>query len=183
MSAHKFTSRQFRARKSASLCWVRTRNTPILTTPCGNGLSCRSGSSVLRIGQPRAGGDYLYATPSARREWKCCIGGRFFRQCRRNYGRRPSACFRQALALAEAIEARDLQLYERAHRKLALRAARMGKLILMLAGNNLLRERAIRCMAARPEVFEKLLAIHTGDATPGQAVSTSLLLAWQFLAT
>jgi flavin-dependent dehydrogenase len=91
--------------------------------------------------------------------------------------------FRQALALADAMEAGDLQLYERAHKKLARRPTRMGKLILMLAGNEMLRERAIRSMAAKPELFGKLLAIHVGHATPRGVVSAGLLLGWRFLAT
>src|SRR5271167_3406745 len=75
-------------------------------------------------------------------------------------------CFRQALALADAMEAGDLRRYERAHRKLALRPTRMGNLLLLLARNGLLRERAIRSMAGKPEVFGKLLAMHVGDSTP-----------------
>ena len=92
-------------------------------------------------------------------------------------------CFPQALALADAMEAGDLQLYERAHRKLARRPTRIGQLILRLAGNDLLRERAIRSMAAQPELFGKLLAIHVGHSTPGEVVSAGLLLGWRFLAT
>jgi len=91
-------------------------------------------------------------------------------------------CFRQALALADAMEASDLRLYERAHRKLARRPAHMGQLILMLSRNDVLRERAIRCMAAKPEVFGKLLAIHAGRSTPVDVVSAGLLFGWQFLA-
>jgi flavin-dependent dehydrogenase len=92
-------------------------------------------------------------------------------------------CFRQALALAEAMKAGDLRRYERAHRKLALRPTRMGRLILMLAENELLRERAIRSMAGKPEIFGKLLAIHTGQSTPAKVVSAGLQLGWRFLAT
>lgn len=91
-------------------------------------------------------------------------------------------CFRQALALADAMEAGDLQLYERAHKKLALRPTRMGQLILMIAGNDMLRERAIRSVAAQPELFGKLLAIHVGHSTPREVVSAGLLLGWRFLA-
>jgi menaquinone-9 beta-reductase len=92
-------------------------------------------------------------------------------------------CFRQALALAAAMAAGDLRPYERAHKKLALRPTRMGRLILMLAGNNMLRERAIGSMAAKPEIFGKLLAIHVGQSTPAKVVSTGLQLGWRVLAT
>jgi flavin-dependent dehydrogenase len=92
-------------------------------------------------------------------------------------------CFRQALALADAMEAGDLRSYERAHKRLAVRPTRMGQLILMLAGHDGLRERAIRSMAAKPEIFGKLLAIHVGHSTPAEVLSAGLLLGWQFLAT
>jgi menaquinone-9 beta-reductase len=92
-------------------------------------------------------------------------------------------CFRQALALAEAMEAGDLGSYERAHKRMALRPTRMGKLILMLAGNDMLRERAISSMAAKPEIFGKLLAMHVGQSTPAKVVSAGLQLGWRFLAT
>ena len=92
-------------------------------------------------------------------------------------------CFRQALALADAMEAGDLRVYERAHKKLMLRPAFMGRLMLLLAGNDMLRERAIRSMAAKPEIFDKLLAIHVGHSATTEVISAGLLLGWQFLAT
>ncbi len=92
-------------------------------------------------------------------------------------------CFRQALELAAALKAGDLQLYETLHGKLASRSTIMARLMLMLANNGSLRERAIRSMAANPELFSRLLAIHVGDSTPAQVVSAGLLFGWQFLAT
>ncbi|HEY1469807.1 MAG TPA: FAD-dependent monooxygenase [Candidatus Acidoferrum sp.] len=92
-------------------------------------------------------------------------------------------CFRQALALADAMEAGDLRLYERAHKKLTVRPTCLGQLILMLAANHMLRERAIRSMAAKPELFSKLLAIHVGHSTPAEVVSAGLHLGWRLLAT
>jgi menaquinone-9 beta-reductase len=92
-------------------------------------------------------------------------------------------CFRQALALADALARGDLRLYERGHRKLAFRPTLMGKLMLMLANNGLARERAIRSMAANPQLFGKLLAIHVGDSTPAQWIAAGVALGWQFLAT
>jgi flavin-dependent dehydrogenase len=92
-------------------------------------------------------------------------------------------CFRQALALADAMEAGDLRVYECAHKKLMLRPAFMGRLMLLLAGNDMLRERAVRSMAAKPEIFDKLLAMHVGHSATTEVISAGLLLAWQFLAT
>jgi menaquinone-9 beta-reductase len=92
-------------------------------------------------------------------------------------------CFRQALFLAEAMRLGDLRFYGRAHRKLVFRPIFMSKLMLLLANNGLVRERAIRTMAARPEVFGKLLAIQAGDTTPARWLSAGFALGWQFLAT
>jgi menaquinone-9 beta-reductase len=92
-------------------------------------------------------------------------------------------CFCQALALADGMKTGDLRLYEFVHRRLASRTTIMGNLMLVLANNGLVRERAIRSMAANPRLFSKLLAIHVGCSTPAQVVSTGLLFGWQFLAT
>jgi flavin-dependent dehydrogenase len=76
-------------------------------------------------------------------------------------------CFRQALALADAMEADDLRVYEqRAHKKLMLRPAFMGKLMLVLAGNDMLRERAIRSMAAKPKYLTNCWPFTSGTLRP-----------------
>jgi menaquinone-9 beta-reductase len=90
--------------------------------------------------------------------------------------------FRQSLALAEAMEYGQLARYERAHREISLRPARMGKLMLLLARNAALRARVFRALAARPEIFERLLSIYLGRSTPADIVLTSASLGWQFLA-
>jgi len=90
--------------------------------------------------------------------------------------------FHQALALAEALQSDNLQQYESAHRDLARRPTRMANLMLLLDRNPWLRERAIRALAAKPELLRSFLAIHTGAATPAQTISAGLRLSWQFLA-
>ncbi len=91
--------------------------------------------------------------------------------------------FRQAFALAKAMDSGDLMLYERAHRELARKPKTMTKLMLMLGRHDSLRERAIRGMAARPQVFEKLLAIHVGYRDVGavhfRRISTGLAVPWR----
>jgi flavin-dependent dehydrogenase len=89
--------------------------------------------------------------------------------------------FRQSLALAAAIEANDMQRYEEAHRELARRPMRMGKLMLLLGRNEALRQRSFGVLASKPQLFEDLLAVHVGRATPAQMVSTSVQLGWRFL--
>ena len=89
--------------------------------------------------------------------------------------------FRQSLALAAAMEANDLQGYEEAHRELAQRPMRMGKLMLLLGRNDALRQKSFGALASKPQLFEKLLAVHVGRATPAQMVSTGVQLGWRFL--
>lgn len=89
--------------------------------------------------------------------------------------------FRQALALAEAMERSDLPGYERAHWELARRPLRMGKLMLLLGRNERLRQRSFAALASYPQLFEGLLAMHVGRATRAQMLATGLQLGWQFL--
>jgi len=89
--------------------------------------------------------------------------------------------FRQSLALAEAMERNDLPGYERAHRKLARRPMRMGKLMLLLGRNEGLRQRSFAALVSHPRLFEDLLTMHVGRATNAQMLGTGLQLGWQFL--
>lgn len=90
--------------------------------------------------------------------------------------------FSQARVLADAMESGDLQAYERKHRQLARRPIWMGKLMLQLGRSAWLRNRALRTMQRRPELFAGLLAIHVGYAKPGDVLATGVQLCWQFLA-
>jgi flavin-dependent dehydrogenase len=90
--------------------------------------------------------------------------------------------FRQALALAEAMERGDLRGYERAHRRLSRRPIWMGKLMLQLGRRAGMRERALGMLSRKPELFARLLAIHVGQATPGEVFSAGAQLGWEFLA-
>ncbi|MGA2301233.1 MAG: NAD(P)/FAD-dependent oxidoreductase [Candidatus Acidiferrum sp.] len=89
--------------------------------------------------------------------------------------------FRQALGLAEAMERNDLAGYERAHRELARRPMRMGKLMLLLGRNKGLRQRSFAALASKPQLFEDLLAMHMGRASRVQMLGTGLELGWQLL--
>jgi 2-polyprenyl-6-methoxyphenol hydroxylase-like FAD-dependent oxidoreductase len=91
--------------------------------------------------------------------------------------------FRQAFALAGAMKLGDLREYERAHRKLARRPIWMSKVLLQLGRNEGIRWRTLRMLSRNPELFARLLAIHVGQATPGDAVLTGAQLGWQFLAS
>lgn len=68
--------------------------------------------------------------------------------------------FRQALALADALAADNLDQYQTAHRRLARRPAFMAQLMLMLDRFPRLRPRVLQTFAAQPVIFERLLAAH-----------------------
>lgn len=71
--------------------------------------------------------------------------------------------FRQALALADALVAGNLDMYESAHRKLSRRPRFMADLLLMLDGRPNLQYRALHYLARHPQVFRYLLALHVGQ--------------------
>lgn len=91
--------------------------------------------------------------------------------------------FQQALALADAMEAGNLNGYEIQHRQLARRPLWMGRLMLQLGRNAWLRGRAMHALAETPGLFERLMAIHVGHATPSEIVWTGAEMGWQFLTT
>ena len=68
--------------------------------------------------------------------------------------------FRQALALADALERGDLALYESAHRRLARRPGFMADFMLTLDRSRWLRGRALSALASHPDLFGSLLAMH-----------------------
>jgi flavin-dependent dehydrogenase len=89
--------------------------------------------------------------------------------------------FRQALALAEAMERGELSEYERVHRKLARRPLWMGKVMLQLGRYDGLRKRAVRILAAQPELFGRVLEVHMGRAEAKDVVATGARVGWEFL--
>jgi flavin-dependent dehydrogenase len=73
-----------------------------------------------------------------------------------------SLAFQEALWLAEAFERDDLRHYESAHCRLMHTPARMSRLLVTMASSAHIRRRALRLFARRPELFAKILAVHTG---------------------
>jgi menaquinone-9 beta-reductase len=90
--------------------------------------------------------------------------------------------FRQAFALAESLVANDLRAYEQAHRELARRPRLMGHAMLWLGRRPRMRARLIHGMAAKPDLFAALLALHMGQGSPASLLSNGALLGWRFLA-
>lgn len=90
--------------------------------------------------------------------------------------------FRQSAALADAMEAGDLREYQLAHRELQCRPLQMGKLMVELGRREVVRERVMRAMSDRQNLFTRMLAIHLGQATSRELVAASARLGWQLLA-
>jgi menaquinone-9 beta-reductase len=89
--------------------------------------------------------------------------------------------FRQAIALADALERGNLKQYGAKHRKLARRPALMGRLMLTLGARRWLRERTLRVMAEDGRVFARLLAAHVGAASEAQLAATGAILGWRLV--
>ena len=90
--------------------------------------------------------------------------------------------FRQSAALADAMVAGDLCGYQLVHRELQRRPLQMGKLMVELGRREVLRQRVMRAMSDRQDLFARMLAIHLGRATSREIVAASARLGWQFLA-
>jgi len=68
--------------------------------------------------------------------------------------------FRQAIKLAQSLEAEDLAAYQEWHRRAIRRPAFMADLMLLLDAGPRLREQALRALSSWPRLFARLLAIH-----------------------
>ena len=83
--------------------------------------------------------------------------------------------FRQASALAEAIERRDLNHYQREHRRLAWVPNLMARGLLMLDGRPWLRRRVLAALEDG-NLFSRMLRVHTGEAPVRDLVTTGAWL-------
>jgi flavin-dependent dehydrogenase len=90
--------------------------------------------------------------------------------------------FHQAIALADALGSGDFRSYQAAHRRLARRPTLMGRMLLLLDRQPKVRKRAMRVMAAHPDLFARLLAVHVGATSPRHFAETGALLGWRLIA-
>jgi flavin-dependent dehydrogenase len=89
--------------------------------------------------------------------------------------------FQQAAALAEALAARDLRLYEACHRRIARPARIMAAMLLLLENRGGMRGRVFRAMASHPAIFARMLALHVGRFSPIKAFGNTVALGWHML--
>lgn len=90
--------------------------------------------------------------------------------------------FRQATALAHALVANDLSTYATAYRKIMWLPRAMAGLMLAMDGRPGLRNRTFGALEARPALFERMLALHTGTGSVTQVgLGNTLSFGWHFL--
>jgi len=94
-----------------------------------------------------------------------------------------SMAFRQAIALAQAMQAGSLMEYEKAHRRIARLPRMMSTLMLAMDKYPHFRRRVFRALASEPEYFRRLLALHTGAVSPlSFGLRETVSLRWHLLA-
>ena len=91
--------------------------------------------------------------------------------------------FRQALALAEALEAGELEEYQATHRRLARRPQVMARLLLLLGHFTPLRRRVLHGLARDPDLFRRVLTAQVNEASPAFLAEVTARLGWWLLAT
>ncbi len=89
--------------------------------------------------------------------------------------------FQQSVALAAALAAGDLSLYQAEHRRIGRRPEWMAGLMLQLDRRSGLRSRAIRALAGRPNLFAGMLAMHVGELSTADFLANGLSLGWRML--
>jgi menaquinone-9 beta-reductase len=89
--------------------------------------------------------------------------------------------FRQALALADALEKGRLENYQAAHRRLARRTHVMARLLLLLDRCTPLRRRVLRGLAGDPDLFARMLTAHVKETSPAFLAETSARFGWRLL--
>ena len=90
--------------------------------------------------------------------------------------------FREAEALADALEAGNLENYQREHRRLFLRPRFMAHLLLFLGRRQGIRRHTFKVMEAAPNIFDCMLAYHVGETRPLELAATGAQFGWRFLA-
>jgi flavin-dependent dehydrogenase len=83
--------------------------------------------------------------------------------------------FRQAEALAVALEAGDLQSYEAEHQRSFRRPALMARLMLSMDRFPSIRDRALHALAAKPAIFSNLLAAHVAERPTAELVTSGII--------
>jgi flavin-dependent dehydrogenase len=93
-----------------------------------------------------------------------------------------SLAFQQATALADAMCSGDLNEYQRKHDKISRLPRTMGELMLVMHDYPWVRKKMFRGFSQSPQMFEKLLAMHTRTISPSQlGVKDCISFGWSVL--
>lgn len=93
-----------------------------------------------------------------------------------------SLAFQQASLLADALAHEDLARYESAHWRASIMPARMTRLLLLMDRSTWLRKKALRLFASEPDLFSKMIGMHTRGWTTDSLRSRDLFdLGWNVL--
>jgi flavin-dependent dehydrogenase len=88
--------------------------------------------------------------------------------------------FRQALLLAECLEAGDLARYNRLHSETVKLPQTMARLMLLMDRSSAFRDRALGMLAAEPALFAQMLNVHLGaESLTRFAAVKGLEVAWK----
>jgi menaquinone-9 beta-reductase len=86
--------------------------------------------------------------------------------------------FRQAGALADALVADDLLLYESGHRGISRRPRFMADFMLLMDRSNFVQRRVMKVFATRPRLFAEILAMHVGQLSWVRFAAVAAALGW-----
>jgi menaquinone-9 beta-reductase len=93
-----------------------------------------------------------------------------------------SLAFQQATALADAMVSGDLSEYQRKHYKISAMPRIMGELMLVMDDHPWLRRRIFKGFSQSPQMFGKMLAMHTRTISPLQlGLKDCLSFGWSVL--
>lgn len=93
-----------------------------------------------------------------------------------------ATAFRQASALANAIDIGSIDSYCRAHKQIGRLPHAMGSLMLTMDRWHSFELRAMRALASNPHLFQELLSVHVGaKSLLGFAVSKGPQLGWNLM--
>jgi menaquinone-9 beta-reductase len=89
--------------------------------------------------------------------------------------------FRQASLLGDCLASGDLAHYQKGHRTLIRRPALMARMMLFMAKHSWLRQRTIQVFQSSPRSFAGMLAMHVGEGSVRDHISSGIALGWELL--
>jgi menaquinone-9 beta-reductase len=89
--------------------------------------------------------------------------------------------FRQAELLGDCLATGNLARYQRGHRALIRRPALMARMMMFMARHTRLRQRTMQVFQSNPRAFAGLLAMHVGQGSAQEYLSSGIALGWELL--